>query len=72
MRSACITDVDCALLYSMAGLAIGGTSVNGMLVVEATACRVYLKQLVAHGSVIPDGGYPDISLCEAFAVPACE
>jgi hypothetical protein len=43
-----ISDVDVALLDVVTLASIGDAAVHGVLVVEAAASRVELKQLVAH------------------------
>ena len=46
MLGAGVSDEDGALLYGMT--AVGGASINGVLVVEAPTRRVELNNLVAH------------------------
>lgn len=48
MCTAGISDVDCALLDVVARSSICRATVNGMLVVEASASRVELNELIAH------------------------
>lgn len=48
MSAAGVADIDCALLDAVAWLAIGRATVNGVLIVEAAACRVELHELIAH------------------------
>ncbi len=52
MGRAGVADVDGPLLYRMAGLAIGWASVNGVLVIEASASRVELCELITHGKMV--------------------
>lgn len=48
MQAASISDVDVTLLDMVARASISDAAVHGVLVVEATAGRVDLQQLVAH------------------------
>lgn len=47
-----VADEDGALLDAVAATAVGGTAVDGVLVVEAVAGRVQLDELVAHGGQV--------------------
>lgn len=51
MRTASVTDEYRPLLDAVAGASIAGALVDSVLVVETTACRVQLNQLVTHGDV---------------------
>lgn len=66
VQAADITNEDCTRLHAVAGPSIRGASINGVLVVEATACRVQLDQLVAHcagcGGLSSKCGIGDICL----------
>lgn len=44
-----VADQDCLILHTVAGSSISSASVDGVLIIEATAHRVELNQLVAHG-----------------------
>ena len=44
-----ISHQDCPLGDAVASGVVPGATVDGMLIVEATACRVALDQLVTHG-----------------------
>lgn len=41
-----VSDEDCTLSYRV--VRVAGASIHGVLVVEATACRVQFNKLVAH------------------------
>lgn len=51
MRAAGVSHEDFSLLDAMAWPAVGNAPVDSVLVVEATASRVQLNQLVAHRDV---------------------
>ena len=48
MDAASVPNIDLALLNAVVGPAISCASVHGMLVVQASACRVDLVDLIAH------------------------
>jgi hypothetical protein len=49
VNAASIANIDGTLLNTVARTSVGGTTVNGVLVVEASACRVELNKLITHG-----------------------